>query len=48
MIPKNFVKPVTVVKQEEKVEPDEDSERPAVVDTKIEPRVTRGANREPA
>jgi len=45
-MPKLFIKPVvTVIKKEENVEPEEQSEI-AAVDTKIEPRVTRGANRD--
>jgi hypothetical protein len=48
MIPKNVSKPVTTfVKQDGKVESDEESlNASAVIETKIEPRVTRGANRE--
>jgi hypothetical protein len=38
------LKPVFADKDDEKVESDDESERPQVViDTKIEPRVTRGA-----
>lgn len=41
-MPKLFIKPVvTVLKKEENVEPEEQSEI-AAVDNKIEPRVTRG------
>jgi len=46
MIIKSFSKPITPIKQEIKVEADDESERPNIVDTKIEPRVTRGANRD--
>ena len=45
MMPKPTIKPITAtVKQEDKVEAEEQPE--VAVDTKIEPRVTRGAQRD--